>query len=357
MSYIYPVLYKKEKNGKTRVWKASTKDSTATYEYGQENGKMQISTREYSVGKNIGKKNETTAKQQCEQETLKKWKDKKNKEGYTELGEEKKYTLYPMLAHTFNPTKSHIVFPCLVQPKLDGFRCLIYNKGGTIVFQSRTGKEFTKLDHVSNELIDLNIILDGELFSTEMPFEELSGLIKKQTHSSAEKEKLKLIKFHVYDTISNDNFVERIKIVNQFNSNHVKLVETHECNTLQEFNLYFSKFIEQGYEGIILRNKIGPYECGVRSNNLQKHKEFKEDEFQIVGYKEAEGRDIGTIVWICKTLKGTTFSVRPKGSLEHRKNLLKNAETYIGMFLTVVYQELHNDDVPRFPVGKDVRSE
>ena len=64
-----------------------------------------------------------------------------------------------------------------------------------------------------------------------------------------------------------------------------------------------------------------------------------ESEYEILGYKEGEGRDKGTVIWICKVYKDSkesTFSVRPKGTLEFRKELFKNGDLYIGKKLTVI---------------------
>ena len=49
------------------------------------------------------------------------------------------------------------------------------------------------------------------------------------------------------------------------------------------------------------------------------------------------------------------FSVRPKGTIEMRRDWFKNSKKYIGKKLTVIYQELSELGVPRFPVGKSVR--
>jgi DNA ligase-1 len=133
------------------------------------------------------------------------------------------------------------------------------------------------------------------------------------------------------------------------------IVETVGCEDLEIFKEMFAKWVGDGYEGIILRNTDGLYQTNFRSHDLQKYKEFKEDEFEIVGHKEGEGRDKGTVLWVCKTPEGRTFSVRPRGSVASRKELFENYEKYMGKKLTVIYQELSEMNVPRFPVGKDIR--
>ena len=119
--------------------------------------------------------------------------------------------------------------------------------------------------------------------------------------------------------------------------------------------MQFSKWVSEGYEGIMLRNTFGMYLVNHRSHDLQKYKEFLEDEYVIVGFKEADGRDKGTIIWICMTPEGREFSVRPRGSLEMRRDWFENGSKYIGKKLTVIYQELSEMNVPRFPVGKAIR--
>ena len=39
----------------------------------------------------------------------------------------------------------------------------------------------------------------------------------------------------------------------------------------------------------------------------------------------------------------------------NKKKLFENGDDYVGKLLTVVYQELTDDGLPRFPVGKAIR--
>jgi DNA ligase-1 len=408
-----PILYGTEKNGKTRVWiakiylKGKSKSAQAqaeasafaTIEHGQLDGKLQLTIREYTEGKNIGKKNETTPLQQCIAETKRKWTDKHEKESYQETIQDeasasasapdqpaKKY--FPMLAHTFEPTtttakKNNIVFPCFVQPKLDGLRCIMYRDPitGDLHCQSRTGAYFDTMDHIKTSLAPVfakhpQLILDGELYTTEIPFEELAGLIKKKKLTLNDKDRLRAIEYHIYDIVDETKpFEDRHAMIRKIfaqnaasrmasphatsTSDHlpqfIRLVPTTEAKTPADFKALFSEFIETGYEGIMLRNKKGMYRCNYRSHDLQKYKEFLEDEFPIVGFTQGDGRDKGTIIWICVTKEGKEFSVRPRGTMEHRRKLFQTGEKYVGKKLTIIYQELTEEGKPRFPVGKDVR--
>ena len=375
----FPILYGIEKNGKIKTWSASVfkhlslDTALSIIEFGQIDGKKQNATREYTEGKNIGKKNETTPLQQCINETLKKWKDKKEKEGYKEeikeenKEENKEEKYFPMLAHTYELNtkknkKNDITFPCYVQPKLDGLRCVIYRVNNTVKCQSRTGTFFDSLSHIINELDEFlkknNIILDGELYTDSIPFEELAGLIKKKKLSDQDKEKLKVVKYHVYDIINDKTYQNRLSDIDSIINNnfqYVVKVSTYKVENVSQFKDFFSHFIQLGYEGIMLRNMNGLYRCNYRSNDLQKYKEFCEAEYIISSFKEGDGRDKGTVIWTCQIEDGKEFSVRPRGTIEKRKEWYNNGKKYIGKKLTVIYQELSEMGIPRFPVGKDIR--
>lgn len=400
MSTNFETLFGIDKSGRTKTWEASVilnddGTATATITYGLLEGKKQTTTRNYTVGKNIGRSNETTPYEQAISETQSKWKDKREKEGYTAQQEistsvmkeneslqpstsPTQQKILPMLAHVFDPSnsKNKIKFPCYIQPKLDGVRCLCYlsQDGTQVLAQSRTGSYFQSVGHITTELLrpflenpelGRGVVLDGELYTGSMPFEQLVGLVKKKKITTEDSVKLREICYHVYDIIVPDNpdmiFYYRYhklrSITKTINSPFIKLVDTQVGHTTDCFKWFFSTSVEDGYEGVMLRNTSGKYLCNYRSHDLQKYKEFFEAEYEICGFREADGRDRGTVVWHC-TLpddSGTVFSVRPRGTLEMRRLWFLKGDDYIGKHLTVVYQELSEMGVPRFPVGKCIR--
>jgi DNA ligase-1 len=233
---------------------------------------------------------------------------------------------------------------------LDGVRCI--SQG--VELSSRTTKKFIGLDHIKEETKNIPYILDGELYSEELDFQTLTGLINRKKNID-DKNMLK-IKFYVYDIVSNDDYEKRLlnlKKLFEINTfKYIKLHLTEECNTKEEIEKFHDEYVNKGYEGLIVRNKIGSYKEKYRSTNLQKFKKFTDSEFEIIGFTDGEGKEKGHIIWICKTDKGYRFYVRPKGSYEERSKLFKNGKKYIGKLLTVVYQELTNDGIPRFPTTR-----
>ena len=267
---------------------------------------------------------------------------------------------YPLFAHLFNQKKKEIKYPCFVQPKLDGVRCVVV--GGELY--SRNGLLFPTLDHIKTELkinID-NLILDGELYTDDINFEKIVGLVRKSKKTEEEEKNSLKIYLNVFDYIdSNLDYEKRLLNLNKFfetnkNLKYIKQVKTEECQNEEQIMNYLDKFTNEGFEGIIIRNKKGKYAENARSNNLQKLKKFIDEEFEIIDYTTPKtGKEVGCVVWICKTKEGKKFNVRPSGNYDERKKQYNEGKKYIGKMLTVKYQELTNDKVPRFPVGLAIR--
>lgn len=390
MSYTlvksYPTLYSKNSRGKFNVWNISVKtDNVISYIYTltkQEGGKETEFVKKITKGKNIGKKNETTHIEQACSEALSKWNLKKDKNGYREnksdLDSAKK--LMPMCAQYFDNRSKHIDYNnAYVQPKLDGVRCVLTKNNNDIKMFSKNGLEFFNLDHIKNDVIKLskyipnNIVLDGELYTENFPFNKINGYVRRKKDSDNLKEediqKILSIQFHIFDCFDLEynewTFDERYQYLQQLfkkyrkkiknNNATLQLVFTQKINNEDDVFSVNGTFISQGFEGIMIRNGNGFYKNSkTRSNDLQKYKLFKDEEFKIVDVSEGMGKDEGTAIFTCEA-KGGLFNVRPKGTLEERQEYFENKNYYIGKMLTVRFQEYSEEDIPRFPVGLRVR--
>lgn len=267
----------------------------------------------------------------------------------------------PMLAQTFRGDERHVRWPVLVQPKIDGIRCTASLHDRTVDLRTRTGIVMTSpyLDRIRSLLMDIlttHMVLDGELSSPDSSFEVLSGACRTTRLSDPVS-----IVFNVFDMIiPGVGFEERFRRVVSIipeTSQEIRIVPTTLVDDAGGVDEQHDRFVMDGYEGIIVRNRDGLYRPGKRSWDLQKHKKFREDEFVITGYAEGTGADEGTIVWECATADGLRFHARPRGTREHRSKLLSEASEHVGSQLTVVYQGLTRNGVPRFPVAKGIRSD
>jgi DNA ligase-1 len=135
----------------------------------------------------------------------------------------------------------------------------------------------------------------------------------------------------------------------------VAITHTDNAESMEDVKRFHDLYVQEGFEGIMLRDPEGTYEIDKRSKYLQKYKEFMEEEFIIVGFHD--GIDKGLVIWECETSNGMRFSAKPRGTQEYRSELFENATQYIGKKLTVIFQEYSTDGIPRFPVGKDIRDD
>jgi ATP-dependent DNA ligase len=284
----------------------------------------------------------------------------------------------PMLAKDYNPKK--VQLPCYIQPKLDGVRCLMiveFNMVSQITFLSRSGKPYTTLQHIAADVLDTHaagqlkndsFILDGEVYLDDISFQEITRLVKKERESAIK------LHFRAYDIVSDAPQHERIgrvhKLVESINSPYIHTVPTQQINTLEEVKMFHDAFVASGYEGAILRAIAGTYDQGQRSSHLLKVKEFDEEEFVIIGgkiFKEPINSDkqflvvtpaeVDSFTFTCLTADGGAFDVKPKGSREHREQLIHGVfdQSVIGKKLTVKYFGWTEDKLPRFPIGKAIR--
>jgi DNA ligase-1 len=359
----FPVLFGDSSHGKRKMWSVSVEARGSTgviiTTHGYEDGKKVVNERIVSVGKNIGKKNETTPLQQAQSEAESLW-NKKHDSGYAEDGPKSSSAAVapveiplPMLAHDYNKRGKDIKFPCYAQRKLDGVRCVaIPGKG----LYSRNGKAMSPhLTHIMADVNKCSVTLDGELYSDELSFQEIVGLVKKATLKDGDAEKVKKIYLYVYDIVMPGTNKERKAAIETL-FGHTKFhalrpLESETCANLDAVKTLHAKYVAEGYEGLILRNYDGAYNVGHRSKDLQKYKEFEDSEYAVIGFREGDGVEKGCVIWTCVTAKGQEFAVRPRGTQEERRSLYQTGAAYVGKKLTVRYQELTNDGIPRFPVG------
>lgn len=371
----FPTLYGTSSKGATKVWDIQVseyaKDAVITVSHGQLDGKIQHSPETIRAGMNIGKANETTPYEQALLEAESKWK-KKHDSNYSihlptiDKGMGKiELKLLPMLAQKYKERSQHLVWPAYIQPKLNGVRCLVERKNNTITFWSRKSKQYKNFNlYMEQEFLSFmknGDILDGEMYNHgDLTFQELMSLIKDEKTPELDRLK-KYVKFWCYDRPTTDKlgFADRyIKYRQNIPTglNYLRLVETIKILSPTNIDKIHAEYMAQGYEGSIIRSGGNEaYNFQYRDNQLQKHKDFLDAEFKIVGCDEGTGKDEGKAIFVCTIKNGKTFSVRCKGADEVRQEQWKNRKAYIGKELTVRYQTLSDDGIPIFPVGIIVR--
>ena len=416
----FDTLYGLSKDNKTKTWDIRVEKYDAFSEIVTLYGYLRkIETRRrINSGKNVNKSNATTHFQQAILEATSKWTKKQNIEQYTtdstqllnmtqlsikhnadnadnadntdkagvaEAIESK--VCLPMLAQDFQKQKKKVIYPTFCQKKLDGMRMLYNTTTGKIT--TRQGKEYSVIKESGKlyeelQKLPTGLILDGELYTNKLNFEKLGVLRKTKKLTKEELDNLQKIEYHIYDIIDTKLiFEERNKKIKEllYPNKYEKLiyVETLLVENEEEIKNYHLKFLEEGYEGLMVRNKSGMYKEKFRSFDLLKFKDFQDEEFEIINYtfeKDTSGEDKNLIVWVIKVpfnivldshtselkedeieLKdGKGFikcKIRPMGTKEERKELYKkcveNFDQFKGRKLWTKYFCRTADGNLRFP--------
>jgi DNA ligase-1 len=342
------ILYKKDTKNKIRIWKIETDGAYINQWSGLLDGKL-IFNQKIAKGKNIGKSNETTPEEQAIKE-IKSEIESKLTEGYFRTLEEaqNEEVVLPMLAKSYEDEKHKIDWTnCYIQPKLDGMRCLAHiSAGGHVQLISRDGKIIENMAHIVDDLVNIkeNIILDGELYCHGSTFQENMKLIKKYRPGETEN-----IKYHIYDVVSDNNFITRNNMVNSIRkSEHIEIVSTVPCYSEDHLKAAHMIIISKGYEGTMIRWGNKPYKVNGRSENLLKYKDFKDLDALIINIEPGDQRPewgVPVLQWNNKTFRSGV-----RMSHEDRVNLLINKDDFIGKIANIRYFELTDEGIPRFPI-------
>lgn len=354
-------LLKYDSKGKIREWSAEVVGADGRYEvtHGTQGGKL-ITDVTYAEAMNAGRSNATSPLQQAEAEVRALYVKKVARDGYkANLSDEAKF-IAPMLARDYSKLKHQVKTNELMylSPKLDGLRCIWNRETKTLV--SRKGTTYS-IPHIEALLQDTEYHLDGELYIHGHPLNEIVSAARKPNDLTPD------LQYHVFDIVDPREFHLRElhyeRTVRNIQSPYIQAVPQVVRTSVSEIQECHDLFVQQGYEGVMIRLPEHSYEVGVRSKSLYKYKEFEEAEFTIVDVKE--GKDGGAVIG-CSLSKETVitllllntpadFYVRCRGTDAYRAQQLATRATLLGKHLTVRYQTLTPYGIPQFPVGIAVR--
>lgn len=276
--------------------------------------------------------------------------------------------ILPMLAKTYTGNVWKKTSCMLGQWKINGLRCFITAyKGDTIFnpvrlkFQSREGIVWNTLtaledylfDSLSADIIqnmlDDNWALDGEIYLPGYSVNEINHFVKdpNDIHN-------KLLQFWCYDIAipemvqyKRDRIRLDIKPFTIFDSKDkhlnnkkqlVILPTYHICNDTDAY-AWRDKFIDLGFEGLILRNPDVDYQYGRRRvGYMEKFKTKTDGKFEIVDIQPERKRNLPIIT--CRNdINDSTFETRFSMPHDKQEYILNHKEDYIGKFVFISYGE------------------
>jgi len=237
-------------------------------------------------------------------------------------------TFNVMLANRFgNGTISE--FPVdktwMIQPKLDGFRAVLFADDGKFV--GRSGKPLPNI-HLADKVtpyLGEGLVLDGELYSHKISFQALSSILRSENKPIPDH-----VKFVVWDIVPleiwkqkqetkkyADRFIELYSFLSAINENErcpfIELIsdtwglirgDTYNYTVgkpakydirPQNINDLYAMYLEFGYEGAMAKDPEAPYEWKRSKTALYKIKPEETCDAQVFGNYEGTGKYAGML--------------------------------------------------------------
>ena len=279
-------------------------------------------------------------------------------------------TLLPMLAKTFDNATFKKVPLYYGQWKINGLRCIITAKPSDdmfspykFLFQSREGNYWKGLDDLASYLFDnlpTNIInkmindgwaLDGEIYLPGNDINQINHYVKDPTCPQH-----KILQFWCYDLIIPDasqnirfmclyDWLDKFKIKSiDYNSHlsHTKLfnvIPFYDVDNADKARTFRDKFINAGFEGLILRNPDAEYQFGKRRAGIMvKYKDAKEGDFKIIDIYPEKTRNLPIL--LCQNdINDECFETRLSTSHSEQELVLNNSKAYIGSYVHISFGE------------------
>ena len=225
-----------------------------------------------------------------------------------------------MLAHDGANHEKKIIGKKLIEPKLDGVRVItiIDSATRTVTQYTRNGKVLENFSHITSaiennfELFDRSLVLDGEMISSS--FQALMKQVHRKENVEAGDARLMLFDIlplsefkqgkSVMGQRRRTNLLKSMKpIFDKIGSIDIITQDEVDLDSYvgeMQFKQLNKDAIEQGFEGIMIKDIDAPYECK-RSASWLKQKPFIEVSLAVVSVEEGTGKNEGKLgAFVCE---------------------------------------------------------
>ena len=261
----------------------------------------------------------------------------------------------------------------LISRKLDGVKALFYWDGKVIHTASRGGEHYdystvhlrTNPSLVAFFKENPTVILDGELFVRGKTLQQLSGAARMEKNAYD----CDWLQYWVYDCYNSADIdmiaSERYKFLeDKFAEAHnfpiyrsskdeseapIRLLGHEYVTGWDNMKALHDKWVAEGFEGAVITDPSKPYKVGSRCNNLIKIKQYKSEDFKVIGYKLGL-RGSEDMTFTCELEDGRTFEAMPVGNREIKAEYVENFETkYKGHKAECTFFNYSDDGIPTQP--------
>ena len=251
---------------------------------------------------------------------------------------------------------SKIKYPAFAQIKMDGMRVNAIVKDGTVEFRSRNGKEISLLGNLEQDFIKLaggaNLVFDGELLVRKdgkiLDRQTGNGILNKANKGTISDSEASLVEMTVWDVIPYDKFLtgkcdvpykdrfDDLFTMTEFNpSPKINVVMTNIVPNLEVARSFFNLMLEEGQEGIILKDADSIWE-NKRSKGQVKFKAELDVDLVVTGWVEGTGKYEGLLGALqCESADGVIKVNVGSGFIDEDRKTID--QSIIGKIISVKY--------------------
>lgn len=368
----FKTLYGKTKLGQVTQWDIFVEGNSFYTVEGMVGGVLTKSEPTICEATNVGRANERSPEAQAVFEADAKRK-KKLKTGHSENIEEagNKGYIEPQRAKKTKDYPEEIETAALgrkiIQRKLNGGRGILFKHE----MKSRKGELYVSVPHIiedtkSYQEANPSAVIDGELYNNNLRqhLNELVSIVRTKKKEKLTEQFLKrskdIVEFHVYDYFDDEtpkNIPYKIrmakfrKLVNlgMFGPS-IKVIEDFKVSSYEELMNMFNKELDDGGEGLIIRDEDAPYEHG-QTKHVLKMKPEEDDEAIIVSIVKGSGNwgncaKVATLLWNGKTFDADFVG---KDAMEKLVKVWEEKDKWIGKKITFYYVGLTSDTAAQVP--------
>ena len=279
----------------------------------------------------------------------------------------------PMLAKVLEDNKPFEKYGAMLgQWKIDGLRCIIgADKNDmdlfnpiALTYHSRTGEDWTNkmnwmdeilLPKISKELLNMMIeedaCLDGELYLPGYSVNDINSFVKNTQLAQHYK-----LQYWCYDICcenmsakQRDNIRQKQIYVPYLdvmckethlnnNKQFVILPTVYNIENVSDALFLRNKFIDYGFEGLILRNPSSEYQFGKRNQAMFKFKKIDDGNFIIVDIISEHKRSDLPLFILRNDINDYLFECSINKPQDVQREILINKDKYIGKYMQVEFR-------------------
>lgn len=230
--------------------------------------------------------------------------------------------------------------------KIDGLRCSFYWDGKEIKTASRGGKnyDYTTMHFTkNNKFIEFfkkhpNYVLDGELYKHGKSLEQLNSAGRMEKNAVD----CDWLEYYIYDImLPNVIFEDRLKVLNSIKEElnlgfdpiklwknddlQIQMVPQEPVAGIDNINLLHDQYVQEGWEGLVIRDPNKVYKFGGRGAEMIKIKKYKDDCFKVIGIEQGI-RHYDDMTFVLVTSDGNIFKAKPIGDRNQKIDYTDNFE-------------------------------